>query len=826
MGERNQETVTLVRNWCAHARIDRFGGAGVLEQMSGVPIGPHGVICDYAPAGGLYSPDLAIAALDFHDRHCVGCEHRKPVGLPNLSVLLGEREAATKAAADREQAASLAYETARAARQAVRVTLRSQVDAVAATTVDQISALDGEGDATTAEALVASARMAPEAFPPLVVDYLFDVLEAQEGWAVDSALDVLLQLGADPCRLARAALQVLRGHSAGETAAKVMLATLDHVDERAIPGALPELIELALPLELPIPHGGPPPRPDGLLALHARYPRVVESALEDLLATHDIDRQSFGARGVEVVALADRAAAKRLARAAVSKLARGRTFDDDYGSGGQAVHALREAVAEAYRADPDATEALMTSFAVGATAKGQARLFAVYREVLGRPFDKMEGEPTAAQHAVMRRLLRAINESLPDEVRQEVHSVFQGSPRELKPLAAHHIDALLGAALLLDDRIQQLAAEVKAPAPDFLSSLERRNRDFGAHQLQKNLVNWAAEAAAGDLGASRQYLLLLDSLPEDRDGLRAVMVGRFRRLIVSPETFSLFLPPLYGALVGASTLTRGSAAKVVGELPDRFVDDAPPLLLEAFVALMNDPYVYVVTSVISALRRTPLPEPLHTQVQRRLVSLIGAYADDRQHSDFLVDAVRLLVGQYLTEAQLAGRPGAWVIDILARHSPKAYAEHLPGLGRALGAIPAFGRLVLAALQDGERLSYRGDDVVSALRQLSPAAIAPVRDDLQAVGEGAPALDPEVRLAVTLIEVFSAAGDWAAAQAIADAAVAQFGETRREYTRRLAAQLTQAAVAFERAISEGRAGEVDTLGGAWRALKAEYEAAIA
>jgi hypothetical protein len=84
----------------------------------------------------------------------------------------------------------------------------------------------------------------------------------------------------------------------------------------------------------------------------------------------------------------------------------------------------------------------------------------------------------------------------------------------------------------------------------------------------------------------------------------------------------------------------------------------------------------------------------------------------------------------------------------------------------------------------------------------------------------------VRLGVTLIEVFSAAGDWAAAQAIADAAVAQFGETRREYTRRLAARLTQAAVAFEHAIAEGRASEFDALGGAWPALKADYEAAIA
>ena len=194
MGEHNQATVTLVRNWCAHARIEKFGGVGIVEQMTGYPIGPHGVICDYAPAGGMYSPDLAMAALDFHDRHCVGCQHPK-------ACRLSESQPAPRRArrrhqvgcTEREQAATLAYEDTRAARRAVRVALRAQVDAVSATTVDQIAALDGEGDSTTAAALIASARLAPEAFPVPIIAYLFEVSEAQEGWAIDAALQILLR---------------------------------------------------------------------------------------------------------------------------------------------------------------------------------------------------------------------------------------------------------------------------------------------------------------------------------------------------------------------------------------------------------------------------------------------------------------------------------------------------------------------------------------------------------------------------------------------------------------------------------------------------------
>jgi hypothetical protein len=41
-GERNRTGFELVRNWCAHVRIEKFGGTGLVEQMTGLPIGNHG----------------------------------------------------------------------------------------------------------------------------------------------------------------------------------------------------------------------------------------------------------------------------------------------------------------------------------------------------------------------------------------------------------------------------------------------------------------------------------------------------------------------------------------------------------------------------------------------------------------------------------------------------------------------------------------------------------------------------------------------------------------------------------------------------------------
>ena len=97
IGEANQRTGELLRNWCGHLRIEKLGWGGLVEQMTGLPIGPRSLACSHATAGGFGGADLTFIALDFHDRNCAGCGHRKPVGYPNLSSLIHERDVAQTA---------------------------------------------------------------------------------------------------------------------------------------------------------------------------------------------------------------------------------------------------------------------------------------------------------------------------------------------------------------------------------------------------------------------------------------------------------------------------------------------------------------------------------------------------------------------------------------------------------------------------------------------------------------------------------------------------------------------------------------------------------
>src|SRR5260221_6237259 len=191
IGQKNQRTWQLVRNWCAHVKIRKHGGTGLVELETGLPIGHHFLECPHAPAGGMAAWDLVDTAVDFHDRNCVDCKFRKPVGLPNISSLVAERDAqrekqrAARARAEQEVADRLA------SRALIRQQLRLRLDPLAASTLDQISEVDRSKSDEAAHRLVQTAELAPKTFPPEVVDHLFALVDSREYWLAEPCLMTL-----------------------------------------------------------------------------------------------------------------------------------------------------------------------------------------------------------------------------------------------------------------------------------------------------------------------------------------------------------------------------------------------------------------------------------------------------------------------------------------------------------------------------------------------------------------------------------------------------------------------------------------------------------
>jgi hypothetical protein len=689
---------------------------------------------------------------------------------------------------------------------------------VQATVVDQLEALDGGGHELADEALATTASLAPEVFAPQLVEHLFRLVETGEYWAAGVALTTLRTLDVDKCRLVRCAELALRSGHAESVAAEIVEHNVALVPPDDVEGILQPLIELAHPLRRWVLDREPTPVPGPLLALHGAQPRAVEAALEGFLWKSDLAIVGTAARGILVITKADGTAAVRLSRATISKLARGRDIPE-YESGERDIlNDLRTAAGDAFEYDPQGTDELMDAFYQGATDTGQGRVFSVYREVLRRT-DDGKGPPGVAQDLALQRLLEATTGAMTAEVQKEVEEAFRGRADGIRAMASRHVDSLLGAAALLDEKLSA-PDEYAARATNFIERMEATSRRSGLIHIRDNLVGWVVKAICGDMRRIDAYLAVLTGLPEDKEAFRALLVGHLGELVDSPETLAAILPSLYSALVGASTLARGRAAAVIGKLSPRQRDDAPPLLLEGLVSLLSDPFVLPLSSAISALEFMDLPPALHARVASRVATIIQANAKSTKHSALLVSCISFLARRHLTPQQMTGKAGEWLVGILVSHSPKHYARELRAFPKEFGTLPGFGRLVIKSMLDLEQMSYRSDDIYTALRMLDASALGDSRKDLLDMAVTSGDNEDGFTLRGVLVEVFGKAGDWDAATQVAERAVAVVPDTRRDAIRRFVFLSLLEAVKLERAIAEGRVAEIASLSTEWRHLDHE------
>lgn len=821
-GQRNANGFTLVKNWCAHVRIERSGGIGMVEQATGLPIGHHGLACDHAPAGGMMCWDIRDAALDFYDRYCHDCTLRKAVGVPNMGSWVAERDAEVAKRQTAKDAEAHEIAARLGARREERTALRAGLPPIAADVVDQIEELDLYRTPELTSRLAETARLAPEAFPPTVVEHVFGLLEACEHWFAEAGLQVLAALSADPRRLARCAMVCLQRWSATRTAASVLFARLPVADVALIPAVLPAVIRMASPTRETF-GSHQPPRIATLVRLNATFPREVAAALATLLNQGPPD-VSLAACALEVLARRDPVLALRFARDLISKLVRAPWLPDpdDHGHDDNASVArdLQDAIAAAFLRNPDAVDALLQSFRAGASEVGEVRIFSVFSRVLhaGR-FREMRAV-VAADRLAFRRLLWEAPKTTSDRVLREIQGAINQRPYDLIDLAQDEIDALLGAAIQMDERVPALDAEPKPTNATMLDLMERSNRRGTLTSLRSSFVSWAAAgAAAAEKPAS--YLEVLKGLPEDRDEFAACMIKNSVALMDTAAGFNAVLPSIYSALVGMSVVRRGSAASALGEMPWRQRENAPDLLFEAFATTLTDPFVYVHRSAVMALGRLHLPATFDVRLRNGLWNLLLAHEHDPRGEDIVLECIELLVGRYLTTEERAGPVGAFLVTLVAK-KPHWRASNAIGLfARQLAYAPGLVDWLVAHLLDPTTTEYDEHRVLGALAGLPVEVVYAHRGKLAVIPVGT---DRGSRYRVLdVIQILTRSCAWNEAEQLAAAGVAAIPDTVRETPQRLMFELAHAATAFEHALAKGDDDRAATVAARFREVNAAKEA---
>jgi hypothetical protein len=819
VGERNRKTLELLHNWCGHVQPRRHGGVGMVERMTGLPIGHFFLECPYAPAGGMATFELSETALDFHDRNCVDCKHRKPMGFPNLSVLLAERDQRVAQQRLEQERAQRENESRLAARDAARQKIRESLDAVSATTLERIAELDRQEDGAP-QRLIETAKLAPETFAPDIIDHLFDLTGSQEHWLVGPCLEALSHLPVDGSRLCNAALTAMRSFGLGEIGGAIIQKHCGQGDPTLIAGALPSIVHLANPPPIRFGPGRQrEPVMGPLTALYSQHRDAVRAGLRQMLEQKRAYIAQLAARGLEALIPGDMALASFLVPELVAKLVRSSHLLEGHDEEiDDTLSDIRDVLVLAFTSAPDKVDQLIQDFLVGASDEGAAELHRIYDEVLREVrFGRDRQEPLAITHAhdvAFRRLVVAASEARSHEVERATSDFFHGEPYDIVPLAAKHIDLLLGTAAVIEVRLTNLRDQpLDEKKPE--AALERQNKLQHLAHLSNALVRWACiSAAKTGLASIKSVLEFLRALPEGSDRLTGAIIGNFHAMMRTPEGLIACLPDFYSAQVGSSQLVRSHSATAFGELRPAARNNLPSLAFEAFCVQLNDPFLIVHKAAFGALERFTLPDEFSARAKGALSSLILYYANERPRDEFLIKAIDLYVRRYATEADMAGALGTLFIGILKKGLPYVVAGEMKYGGNAYQSAPGYPGLLIQLFDDHDAVSIYGKELVERIGDLPPEAIREERGALLALGKKTAIQRPQ--LVAVLIEAFTAANLWKDALDLSTAVYEGIQDNIRNVPIRLQMSLWMLACDFEDAIDKNDADRIERTGKEFRA----------
>jgi hypothetical protein len=825
-GRRNQEVKELVQNWCAHARVQKFGGTGLIEIQTGFPIGPHSMTCDQAPAGGMATWLLEESALSFHDQHCVGCKKRKPVQLPNLSKLVAQRDNDAACARAREAQSAEEARIAFEERQRKRISLRGQSSAALNALIDDLDQYDRDRSSSVQTQIVETAKLAPELFAGEISEYIFRLLEADEHWFEEVGLFALRAACSDPGRLTRCALRSLTTGPGLEVAAEIVQENIALVEPANVAAAVRGLAVLATPLSDPFPYSSRTTLPEPLVAVYENFRKEVESGLEVLLRSERPFYIQTAAKAIVILCKGQRGAAASFIKTLLAKLTRiDRALDSDRDSEvDSTAHDLESALVSAFFAAPVEVDTEILKFFEGASSQGEARLASVYSRVLREGIRIHDDEPIAdlePYRVALRRLLSLSGTSKNHEVLQEVTEALRALSQCLIPLAQQERDLLIGGAAVLDSRIEEFDAAAKLePGGDWLSVMDRQNRRSQLYYLREAAIRWAAGGAAESDEDTRDFISIAQRGDALTDSLRACLIEELPPLMQTAASTNESLPLLYGALVSRSTRERAAAAKVIRDLGNRRLEELPKLVIEAFLLLLGDPYKIVHQSAVHALERVSLPKEYEPQVLLGLWHLIHAYKDEKKDESFLLQCIEVFTRMRHGDPEFAGQPGRVFVALLEKMDSAnlARSSHRWTLER-LANCEGFDKFVRGLVRGA--LSGKGDKEMPLhlLRSVPPASLSAMAGELLTIAAEYPA---DLAVSGSFLEVLTARGDWHVAEQVAQTHAEAIPDNIRNRTIRLHAKQRLLASRLERLVAEGNLVEARQTGRSWHEAARQLE----
>ncbi|MEI9406968.1 hypothetical protein [Mesorhizobium argentiipisi] len=810
-GKRNAEVMELVGNWCAHARAKRMGGVGMIEQMTGLPISHFSMECDHAPGGGIAAWDFGESALDFYDRNCTSCTKRKPVGLPNLSKLVTERAQARKIAAGREQVELERLARELEERAQARQLLRKQVDAVNQSLIDDLDTFDRKHEDVDRKRLSEAAKLAPERIDRKLLDLLFNQSGATTSLAL-VALEVASHVVPNERRTVLLAQRLFSSGADGRTAANVLIANLETMNDGDLVDLVPAAAELACPDRERFGGAKPHSSPKLFLAMWKANPEAVHAGIGRLLDRKTVPSSQLAGRAMGLIIEYDSGAAKTFVREAASRYVRAHQLLPDldrYENLGD----LAGAIDLILTLEPEALDAVLQDLAIGANVEAQRNIASIYAEAwrdrLRGKKDKPHPEPRL--RLGLDRLIWLPAKMFDSDVLRTVSGAFRNPPNEVEALLEQHTDKLIGAALLLDETVADKKRS-QSDATPLSQQIEWQNLSSAAYEVIEQFLKAAAKVSKTE-DAKAKYIAAIQAIPEERAMLRGVATKSAMKMAESVEGLKAVLPTLYSGLVGASVLGRAHAAMALADIPSRGKQNLPALVYEAFCVLLLDQFVAVHKSAVRTLSRISLPEDLKTRAALALFHLVSAYSGAEKDDRFLLECVDRLarLADHLPDPD---KLREFLCLATLKSDPVFVRSEVRALRFSLGKSENFP-LIVAHVLPQHTGSLNGHDLEADLIQtMTPAAILKHKDRLAEVANEI--AERSMWLSTMITDSLYRAGAREEAAALLDSMATAFGTSVKDKQRALFVGFPLLAYKMEAALAAGNDAAWATLAGEWDA----------
>lgn len=817
-GKRNLEAKQLIHNWCRHARVEKFGGTGLIEMETGLPIGHHSMACDYAPTSGMATWFLEESAVYFHDANCVGCTKREPVALPNISKLIAQRDHDAELAKAHAEEEKRKIEAAFRERSKIRADIRAASSVPATTFLDDLEAFDAERTVGNGHRLIESARLAPEMLTLELTEHLFALLESGEHWFDEVGLTILSKHPFDQARLTHCAMQCLATGNVLHLAAEIVSERMSDVSASDVRNAVGGLAYVASPPRPEFPHHEPEKEnPSPLTLIAAKFPEDMAQGIDDLLKRRDPFPLRLGARALSLLISTGTGWQEKFLRPLAALLSRADVLIDLERDSElrHVAHDLTRAIAQMFVATPMLADSELMRQFESASSEGEGRLAGVYEHVVRRASGErgkgIEIKSFEPYKVALTRLIALAESSENADVIHHLMSTLRDPPFSLGPLAKEMMDIFLGAAALLDSKLEAPSDKSVIVAPvNPLAAMEQETRRSNLRYLRRSFVAWAVHGACFDVDGLAAFESFLSRREALSDSLEASIIQEISPLLETGAGLRAMLPYLYSAMVGPSTLARAAAAKALEELGNRRFLELPSLVPEALSLMLMDPYVIVHKAAVRALRRITLPKSFDGHVATALQTLIAVYrgGDDQ---DFLLDCIEAYGSSKRSDPRFLSVHGKILVAVLGEVQPSRLLRsgHRYFL-KSLSTVDGYADLVLGLFAHC-REDYETEHALELVEDLPQgAAHSHLPSVLKAV-----ACDPaDARICDTFVEILTRDGEWQSAVEVAKLQFDAIAETPRERSRKLHAQQLHLRAQFELLVSLGKMEEAFAVGDTW------------